>query len=193
MERETYRVEAFSDGVFAFAITLLALDLKTPVLEGAQDGAALWHALRADWPAFLMFVSTFVSIFIMWVNHHAIFTRVRKVTPRLLAANGALMLLVVTTPFTTATMSRYLTTPAGSAAAALYAGSFVLVNLAYNWLFRAAVTCCEAGSIAHLGRSYRLAFPVYVAATAVAYVSPYASIALCAALWLVWAAHAKEI
>src|SRR5215813_6252425 len=82
-EKETGRVEAFSDGVFAIAITLLVLELKIPA---AQPGALL-PALLRQWPTFLAFVTSFATILVMWVNHHRLFTLVHRTTGAFLFLN----------------------------------------------------------------------------------------------------------
>ena len=97
---ETARIEAFSDGVFAIAITLLVLDLKVP--RDLPDGQTLTGALLAQWPAYLAFASSFMTILIMWVNHHRIFTLVGRSDSRLLFFNGLLLMGVTVVPFPTA-------------------------------------------------------------------------------------------
>ena len=134
MEKDTARLEAFSDGVFAFAITLLALDLRVPILEAAAGPAALREALLQMWPSLLAFSASFVSILIMWINHRGIFKSLTRMSPALFFANGFLLLLVVVTPFTTALVARYLNTTAAGLATAVYCGTFVLISVGYNWL-----------------------------------------------------------
>src|SRR2546428_5182252 len=90
-EKETVRMEAFSDGVFAFAITLLALNLRDPA------GGSLSQGLIDEWPAFFAFVTSFVSVLIMWMNHHNMFNYIRKIDRRLMLLNGVLLLFVVLT------------------------------------------------------------------------------------------------
>src|SRR5579863_5349666 len=86
-ERQTGRLEAFSDGVFAIAMTLLALELKVPHPASAAD---LPSALASEWPSYLAFVTSFFTVLIMWVHHHAIFRLVHRVDAKLLFANGFL-------------------------------------------------------------------------------------------------------
>jgi len=100
------RLEAFSDGVFAVAITLLALDLA---VEGPGTGhGSLAHQLSDHWPSFVAYVVSFFTIGITWVNHHALFKTFAK-TDRLLAfLNLLLLMFIVAIPFATATMASYL-------------------------------------------------------------------------------------
>ena|SRR5437870_9710499 len=74
----TTRVEAFSDGVFAIAITLLVLEIHVPAPDATQHGRTLLTALRQLWPSYLGYVLSFVTIGIMWANHHTIFRYVRR-------------------------------------------------------------------------------------------------------------------
>src|SRR5262245_38427492 len=87
---ETARIEAFSDGVFAIAITLLVLDLKVP--KEAGHDLSLASALAAQWPAYLAFVTSFLTILVMWINHHRMFTLIGRSDDRLLVYNGLLLM-----------------------------------------------------------------------------------------------------
>src|SRR5713226_9617300 len=94
-EKETGRLEAFSDGVFAIAITLLALELKVPHFAGSGNMAArLISGLTHQWPSYFAFLTSVFTVLIMWVHHHAIFRLVRGADVTLLFANGFLLMLV---------------------------------------------------------------------------------------------------
>ena len=111
-EKETGRLEAFSDGVFAIAITLLALELKVPHFEAGQiTGAAVISGLAHQWPSYLAFITSFFTVLIMWVHHHAIFRLVKRVDVTLLFANGFLLMLVTVVPFPTALVADILEPP----------------------------------------------------------------------------------
>jgi uncharacterized membrane protein len=101
---ERGRLEAFSDGVFAVAITLLALNLA---VAGPGHGP-LAHQLADRWPAFVAYLISFFTIGIIWVNHHALLSNVVVVSRRLLFLNLLLLLFVVMVPFATATVADYL-------------------------------------------------------------------------------------
>ena len=75
-ELSTTRIEAFSDGVFAIAITLLVLEIKVPHLSDLSGKMTLLQALRAQWPAYVAYVLSFVTILIMWMNHHKLFRQI---------------------------------------------------------------------------------------------------------------------
>ena len=115
-EKETGRLEAFSDGVFAIAITLLILELKVPALLKADDNSPnLAKALIAQWPSYLSLVTSFFTILVMWVHHHAIFSHVRRSDAWLHFANGCLLLAVTFVPYPTSVLATYRETPAGAA------------------------------------------------------------------------------
>src|ERR671937_643834 len=98
------RLGAFSDGVFAVAITLLALDLA---VEGPGHGPLL-GLLLDHWPSYIAYLISFFTIGIIWVNHHALVRNIAGVDRKLLFLNLLLLCFVVIIPFATATMSAYL-------------------------------------------------------------------------------------
>ena len=128
------RLEAFSDGVFAVAITLLALDLT---VAGPAGHSSLVDQLHEKWPAFLAYLISFAMIGIVWVNHHALVRSIIKVDRRLLFLNLVLLLFVVLIPFATATEADYFPHNTGDArlAMALYAGVFLGVSAGFGGIF----------------------------------------------------------
>lgn len=198
-EKETGRLEAFSDGVFAIAITLLALELKVPHFDGSGDMTnRLISGLTSQWPSYFAFLTSFFTVLIMWVHHHAIFRLVRCVDATLLFANGFLLMLVTLVPFPTAVVAEYLRTPAAGAACTFYAGFFVLVSIGFSVLlwaaFRTSVVDPRASAkrIEGMRRSYRLGPPIYLAATVGGLFSPWLAMGICTASWIVWAATTRE-
>jgi uncharacterized membrane protein len=197
--KETGRVEAFSDGVFAIAITLLVLELKVPHLEDG-GGGRLAAALVREWPSYLGFVTSFATILIMWVNHHRMFSFIRRSDAQFLYANGLLLFVVTLVPFPTAILAEYVEKPGATTAGVAYGGTFVLGAIAYNVLWRSAIgrggRLLRAGiSPEHLDeitRSYRWGIPMYALATAAAFVSVYLTIAICLGLWILWVVAARR-
>jgi uncharacterized membrane protein len=177
------RLEAFSDGVFAVAITLLALNLT---VAGPGHGTSLAHQIGTHWPAFVAYVISFFTIGIIWVNHHAVIQSVRTVDRTLLYLNLVLLLFVVLIPFGTATAAEYLPQHDwdSKVAMAIYAGVFLGMSVGFAGIFEWTL---------HADRVYlpvlperrwnaRLRFAggssVYVAAIVIALFSPYAAFAL---------------
>ncbi|MGA9565165.1 MAG: TMEM175 family protein [Candidatus Korobacteraceae bacterium] len=135
MTTETARVEAFSDGVFAVAITLLILEIKVPGYEGD-----LGAKLLLQWPSYLAFVTSFAFIGVMWINHHRLFTHIRKSDDMLLVLNLALMFSVCIVPFTTALLAAHLGHTGARTATVAYDSAYLGVALFFNLLWRYAAS-----------------------------------------------------
>jgi uncharacterized membrane protein len=122
----TNRLEAFSDGVMAVAITLLALDLPIPSAATTPD---LARTLGHHWPNFAAFAVSFVTIGIIWINHHAMLRRVARVDHAMMMLNLLLLMSICLLPFSTALLSEYLTASHGQRlAAAIYGGSLLVMS-----------------------------------------------------------------
>src|SRR5260370_25956897 len=139
VKKEPGRFESFSDGVFAVAITLLVFNWQVPHLPGAISVPALGSALLAQWPSYLTFMTSFATILIMWASHHGIFRLVYRADTPFLFANGLLLLLLTVVPFPTSLVAQYLITPSASLACAVYASVSVVITVACNLLWRAAM------------------------------------------------------
>jgi uncharacterized membrane protein len=134
MEKETARIEAFSDGVFAIAITLLILEIKIPT---AGSGNLTGQLLR-QWPSYFAFVFSFAFVGIMWINHHRLFTHIKRSNNALLFLNLLLLLGVTAVPFPTAVLAQYLGKSDQRAAAILYHGTYFCIAVFFNILWRYA-------------------------------------------------------
>jgi len=197
VEKQTGRLESFSDGVFAVAITLLVFNLTVPVprlLAGGISVSTLGSALFNLWPSYLTFVTSFATILIMWASHHGIFKLVYKADTPFLFANGLLLLLVTVVPFPTSLVTQYLLTSAAPLACAIYAGVFVVINVAYNLLWWTAIRerrllhpAVTDRQVKRLTRHILLGLPVYLLATVLAFWNAYVSLGLCSCLWIFWA------
>jgi uncharacterized membrane protein len=193
----TNRLEAFSDGIFAIAITLLALTLQVPELPTITP-QALVMALGAKWPTYLTFLFSFVTLLIAWVYHHRLLQWAKHAETGLLFTNGLLLLIVSAAPFPTALLGTFLTTPAASVACAIYAGYIGLLNFSYNVLWWLVIQQHRRGHPlgGHLPTSMILSFlgfPCYVIALFIAFWSPYVTLAICGILWIVWTVKAPSI
>jgi len=135
---DSARLEAFSDGVFAVAITLLALNLVVP---GPGSGKPLSDLLGHAWPSFAGYLVSFLTIGIIWVNHHTLFKNFAGIDRPLLFINLMLLFFVVAIPFATKTFADYLTASGhnsgqnASLAAAVYEGVFEGMSLGFGLLF----------------------------------------------------------
>jgi len=193
-EKETGRVEAFSDGVFAIAITLLVLEFKVPHLAPSGPGTdrELFRSLLALWPSTVAFLGSFAAILIMWINHHGLFRLFHKVDTPFLYANGFLLLMVTFVPFPTAVLAQYLGQPGERAAAVFYIGTFVVTGISFNVFWWTAVqrrllkSWVSETHIARIRSAYRFGLSVYIASTFVALWSAPVGLAMCLSLWIYW-------
>jgi TMEM175 potassium channel family protein len=132
---ETGRMEAFSDGVLAIAGTLLVLDLHVPPSNVLHEPLAV--ALAQEWPAYAAYVTSFLIIGIIWVNHHTVFELVGRVDRNVLFLNLLLLMSVVAIPFATALLSEYLLAGNGNArsAALVYSAVMLAMSLGFAALY----------------------------------------------------------
>jgi uncharacterized membrane protein len=124
MEKETARIEAFSDGVFAIAITLLILEIKVP-----GPSAHLGSQLLKQWPSYVAFLISFAFIGIMWINHHRLFTHIKR------SDNMLLLLGVTSVPYPTAVLAQHLGQPDQVIAALVYNGLYFVIAIFFNVLW----------------------------------------------------------
>ena len=134
------RLEAFADGVFAIAITLLIIEVRVPRPDGITTTADLWHALRHILPTVFAFVLSFAVIFITWVNHRNVLRGVRSSSTPFIYANGFLLMTVVAIPFTAALLGEYILTDHAAPAVVLYNGVIVVQGIAWLCLNHAVLS-----------------------------------------------------
>jgi len=190
--KDSARVEAFSDGVFAIAITLLILDIKVPVPPDGFEAFAtsegerwLLHQLGLHWTAYVAYLMSFVVILVMWVNHHRIFSMIERIDQSFLFWNGLLLLCISIVPFPTSLLATYFLTPAAKVVAAVYAGHGVLISCAFQGLWQHArrrgqlFAPAALPEVNRLHKRYRFGPLMYVVTFLLAFVSATASVALC--------------
>ena len=188
---EKGRTEAFSDHLFAIAITLLILEIRVPEHEEVSN-AQLVRELVHLWPGYLAFFASFATILVMWINHHGLFTMLKKIDRRMMFANGFLLLVVTFINFPTALVARHLNDSAARTAAVFYCGTYLLVNVAYHLLLRAAVRGkllwehVQEDELAKVRRAFWMGSLVYSAATLLALVHALSGVIVCSLLWVLW-------
>ncbi len=185
---DSKRAEAFSDGVFAIAITLLVLNLRLP--GPGPHHYSLTQQLLRDWQQYFAYVVSFLTIGIMWMNHHTILAHVTRVDRALLVLNLFLLMGVVAIPFPTALVAEHLRDADGAAATVTYGLVMIAISFGFAglWIY---VTRHgpELGGQAHPD-SLRRSIPgftggliVYVAGTLIAaFLSPLAALIIFGAL-----------
>lgn len=184
----TSRVESFSDGVIAVAATLLVLNVTVPIVG---PHASLGQKLGHQWPEYVAYAVSFITIGIIWINHHVVFSRLRTADHAVLMLNLLLLLWIALIPFATSLMTQYLRLGHGQyLAAAVYAGTFLLMSISFaalNWfiLFR-RTALLEAELSFDERRTIITRFVTgivpYAVAAALAPVSPYITLAICGAI-----------
>jgi uncharacterized membrane protein len=176
----TGRVAAFSDGVFAIAITLLVLDLKVPAQSPLLAG------LLAQWPVYAAYLISFLFILIMWINHHWMLEHIIRVDGTFMLLNGLLLLGITVIPFPTNVVAQYVLTPDQNVATAVYTGWFLLIALFFNFLWQYAARGGrllskddhEAGLARVVTARYRWGGPAYLAAFVLSFIWAPAALAV---------------
>ncbi|MDZ8055484.1 MAG: TMEM175 family protein [Aulosira sp. ZfuVER01] len=176
---DTTRLEAFSDGIFAIAITLLVLEIKVPPPDTAL-GAALLHL----WPSYLAYVVSFLVIGAIWINHHAMFKHIVRVDGTLLLLNVLHLMLIAFLPFPTAVLAEAFHRGTDEPiAAAFYGGILTVIGIFVNVMWQYAARGGQllsahttATKIRKLNRQFLVGPTVYAIATVVALVMPWLSV-----------------
>jgi uncharacterized membrane protein len=182
----TARLETFADGVFAIAATLLILNVDTAIPEGSDE---LAHRLLEAWPAYVGYAVSFLTIGIIWVNHHTVMSLVERADRRFLFATVLFLMCVAFIPFPTRLLAEHLREEGARAAALLYGITLTTTAVMFSvvW-FSASVgrrllrADADPRTVSGITRSYLPGPWIYLGATLVALVSPTASAILYAAI-----------
>jgi len=174
------RFEAFSDGVFAIAITLLVLELHLPArISALSSNTAQAHALLHLWPAYLVYGASFATIGIMWLNHHALFRFCKNITHGIVIANLFLLMLISFLPFPTEVLGQF----GISRSAVVYYG-IVLIGIAVGYFFVHQQVLAAEGLPRRVTAWNLVGLLLYPTATLVGYFVPLAGIVVFAVLAL---------
>jgi uncharacterized membrane protein len=167
-QSETARLESFSDGVFAVAITLLVLNLKVPGHAEITIKTNLWRLLMAQWPSFLAFFTSFITILIIWINHHMVIKVVHQNDGNFMLINGALLMLVTLLPFSTAALAEHLGHAGERDVIIFYNGFFLVMSGVFQLLWRYAIinerllnSEYDKKEIARINRQFKIGLLLY--------------------------------
>jgi TMEM175 potassium channel family protein len=181
MESSTGRLETFSDGVFAIAATLLVLEIGV----GSTSGARLGHELARIWPSYLSYVTSFVVIGIIWINHHHYMQAIGRVDRTFLFINLLLLLDVAFMPFPTKLVAAYLQGDGERAAVIAYAATLLGMALLYTlwWLYarvgrRLIAPGVSDAELRANDHAFAPGVPSYLIVFALAFYSPLAAVIL---------------
>lgn len=200
MEKETVRIESFSDAVFAIAITLLVLDLRAPNPNIIKNSGELLFFLKEQWTSYLAFTLSFFSIFIMWVNHHKIFKQIYSRNTAIMFANGLILFLVTSVSYPTAILALFFDGKASNIAVAFYTGIFVLINISYNLLWYIATNNRSLlrpeitnSGIKKIRNNYLYGLPTYLIAFMLSFQFPIIALGINMVLLIFWAVSSGKI
>ena len=186
------RLEAFSDGVFAIALTLLIIDIKIPSQVKIDSTRDLWNALIQLTPSISAFILSFTVILITWVNHHGTLKLVNKTSASFIYANGFLLLTIVFIPFPTALLGEYISTGHSSPAVIIYDATLALQAVAWILITRVAaknkLTKDEKSTLLVIkhGKYGYYAFAVYLICAVTAIWFPLAVALITVIIWIFW-------
>jgi uncharacterized membrane protein len=173
------RLEAFADGIFAFAATLLILNLAV------VETRPLAGELTRIWASYVAYAVSFVTIGIIWVNHHTVMHQVSHVDRTFLMINILFLMFIAFIPFPTRLLALYVTSDQAEPAALAYGITLTMTAVLFNILWRYAATRrrllrqdADQKMVDGISRSYLPGPPLYLTATAVALVNPLASAGL---------------
>jgi uncharacterized membrane protein len=193
-DNDTGRIEAFSDGVFAIAITLLIIEIGVPHLEDEPPGTTLPQALVGLWPSYLGYVISFLQIGVIWANHHNRFRFIERSDHGLLFLNILFLMCVAFIPFPTALLAEYLERTASEreTAGVIYAGTLAVTAVFFTllWLYAAANRLVDRNLdpslVRAMTRRYLLGTVAYLLVFVLAYVNVAASLILIVILALLF-------
>jgi uncharacterized membrane protein len=185
----TARLETFADGVFAIAATLLILNVDAQVGEGS---GAIGHRLLGIWPSYIAYAVSFVTIGIIWSNHHTVMAQLGRVDRLFLMLNVVLLMCVAFVPFPTRLVAEHVRDRHELQPAALaYGGTMTVMAITYItvWLYasrngRLLHADSDPRTVSGITRSYLPGTPLYLTATLIALASPLASVVVFAAIAL---------
>ncbi|HVU94439.1 MAG TPA: TMEM175 family protein [Puia sp.] len=193
-DKETARIEAFSDGIFCVAITLLAIEIGVDA-KHVSSNQDLARALGQLWPKYLAYFVSFINVLLAWVGHHSLFRRIRTADNFIMIANGLLLMVLALVPFPTKTLGLAMGTPAFRTAVLLYTGYFVAVSCCYRLLWFAAarhrrqlVEGITETQVRATTRAENIGLISNSTILLVALLNPWLALALSFAMWIYWIA-----
>jgi len=200
MEKKTARVEAFSDGIFGVAITLLAIEIGIGEYHDATN-SDLWKRILEKWPEYFAYLNSLATVLLIWIGHHKIFNKIWKTSQSTLMINGLVLMLVALFPFPTKTAGTFIGTDAANTAVAFYAGftGFIVLSMLLLNLSIVKNESCITDPVKHLPwfrhqiKQQVSGIAVYAIASGIAFVSPGVSLVLTFAMWVYWAVVTRDV
>jgi uncharacterized membrane protein len=192
LQKETLRIETFSDGVFCIAVTLLSLEVGVKLTDEISN-KALQQALMNEWPIYFAYVISFVNVLLAWIGHHGLFKMLKKTDNSIMIINGILLMLVALVPFPTKTLGEFLLTNALQTAVIFYTAYFVFISLAFRLLWYVAnrnkdllVHTITSKQIKQTTRNENIGLICNSIILGVAFINPWVALALSFGMWIYW-------
>jgi len=188
------RLEAFSDGVFAIAVTLLIIEIKVPPLGSYQTTAELWSQLAHRVPLGCAFALSFLVIFVAWFNHQLALKRLTQTSVHFQYANGFLLFTAAILPFPTALVGETILTDHAQPGVVIYCASCLLHNIAWVAFTTSQVSprpLCAPADVSFLRLGVKVSwgiFFVFAGVTAMSWFFPMTALVVTALVWIFCAA-----
>ena len=194
LQKETLRIETFSDGVFCIAVTLLSIEIGV-VSHGNATNKELTQALFAKWPIYLAYAISFINVLLAWIGHHSLFKMLHKSDNSIMITNGFLLMLVALVPFPTKTLGMFLQSGAVKTAVVFYTAYFVLISIAFRLLWYAAsrnrnllIQGLSENQIRQTTKNENIGLICNAIILGVAFMNPWIALALSFTMWIYWIA-----
>jgi len=191
-QKETARIETFSDGVFCIAITLLSIEIGVEVI-GNKTNATLFNAIIEKWPIYIAYFISFINVLLAWIGHHSLFKHLRSVDNGVMISNGVLLMIVALVPFPTKTLGLFLLTGALKTAVIFYTAYFVLISIGFRVLWYTVVRkkqlllhSVTEKQIRRITKNENIGLICNLAIMLVAFANPWAALVLSFAMWIYW-------
>lgn len=191
-QKETARIETFSDGVFCIAITLLSIEIGVEV-TGNKTNATLLTAIIQKWPIYIAYLISFMNVLLAWIGHHSLFKHLRAVDNGVMISNGVLLMIVALVPFPTKTLGLFLLTGALRTAVIFYTAYFVLISIGFRMLWYTVVrkkilllNSITEEKIRQITKTENIGLICNVVIMLVAFLNPWAALVLSFAMWVYW-------
>ncbi len=191
-QKETSRIEAFSDGIFCVAITLLAIEIGVDVRD-SETNIGLAHSLIHLWPKYLAYITSFVNVLLAWIGHHGLFKNLRNTDHFVMISNGLLLMFIALVPFPTKTLGLFLLSGAFKAAVIFYTGYFVLISIAFRLLWYAATRNKELlihqitqKEIKKITKNENIGLICNSLILLFSFINPWIALALSFVMWVYW-------
>jgi uncharacterized membrane protein len=176
---ETGRLETFSDGVFAIAATLLILNVDTHVQSCALEHAVLADQLLCGWPSYVAYMVSFLTIGIIWVNHHTVMNQIARADRTFLMLTVGFLMVVAFIPFPTALVAENISEPGARAATVAYGINLTLTAVMFNaiWFYaarrrRLLRDDADEGTVRGISRTFVFGPWIYLGVTVLAAIDP---------------------